>query len=59
MMALISFSVVTAGFLIAAIRYALTLAGHPDLPWLDATCLALWMAALGLVFRWLYTLRRR
>lgn len=56
---LIAMAVAAAGLLVAAVRVALTLAGHPDLPWLDTACLALWAAALGLAFRWLHTLRRR
>lgn len=52
-------AVALAGLAVAAARVTLTLLGHPDLPWLDTACLALWMVALAVVFRWLHTLRRR
>lgn len=51
-------AVSVTGLVTAVARVALTLAGHPALPWLDAACLALWLAALGLVFRCLRSLRR-
>jgi hypothetical protein len=38
------------GLAAAAARMALTLDGHPNLPYLDLACLVLWLTALTVIF---------